>query len=203
MKYSSSFIVSIFLFLITSISAHNVLLNPYGKQCFFEELKKNDELAVSFQVGSRNPHNAEQYTIDFYINTPHGQTILKKTDLDHGDEVIKAPTNGKYTYCFSNEKSGRVDLDVSFNIHGVVYIDVNDPKSDSLEYAIQRLNQLTEDVKAEQGYLVMRERTHRNTAESTNSRVKWWSVFQIIVVAVNSIFQIYYLRRFFEVQSVV
>ena len=33
----------------------------------FEELKKNDELAVSFQVGSRNPHNAEQYTIDFIL----------------------------------------------------------------------------------------------------------------------------------------
>ncbi|MCP8716726.1 MAG: emp24/gp25L/p24 family protein [Asgard group archaeon] len=203
MKYSSSLIASVFLYFITAISAHNVLLHPYGKQCFFEELKKNDELAVSFQVGSRNPHNAEQYTIDFYINTPQGQTILKKTDLDHGDEVVKAPSSGKYTYCFSNEKSGRVDLDVSFNIHGVVYVDVNDPKLDSLEYAIQRLNQLTEDVKAEQGYLVLRERTHRNTAESTNSRVKWWSVFQILFVAVNSIFQIYYLRRFFEVQSVV
>ncbi|RCK62396.1 Endosomal protein P24B [Candida viswanathii] len=200
---SLSLIVSLFVLFVTSISAHNVLLNPYGKQCFFETLKKNDELAVSFQVGSRNPHNAEQYTIDFTISTPQGQTILKRTDLDHGDEVIKAPSSGKYTYCFSNERSGRVDLDVSFNIHGVVYIDVNDPKLDSLEYAIQRLSQLTEDVRAEQGYLVMRERTHRNTAESTNSRVKWWSVFQILVVAVNSIFQIYYLRRFFEVQSVV
>lgn len=96
-----------------------------------------------------------------------------------------------------------MDLDVSFNIHGVVYIDVNDPKSDSLDYAIHRLSQLTSDVKAEQSYLVIRERTHRNTAESTNSRVKWWSLFQIVVVVLNSLFQIYYLRRFFEVKSVV
>ncbi|ABN68069.2 protein carrier activity [Scheffersomyces stipitis CBS 6054] len=185
------------------IAAHNILLSPYGKSCFFETLKKNDELAVSFQVGSRNPHNAEQYVADFYVISPHGKVILKKTDLDHGDEKVKADTNGKYTYCFSNEKTNIVDMDVSFNIHGVVYVDVNDPKADSLDYAIQRLSQLTNDVKAEQGYLVIRERTHRNTAESTNSRVKWWSVFQILVVAANSVFQIYYLKRFFEVKSVV
>ena len=104
-------------------------------------------------------------------------------------KLLKAPSSGKYTYCFSNEKSGRVDLDVSFNIHGVVYVDVNDPKLDSLEYAIQRLNQLTEDVKAEQGYLVLRERTHRNTAESTNSRVKWWSVFQILLLPLTPSFK--------------
>lgn len=135
--------------------------------------------------------------------TPNGQVVLKKTDLDHGDESALASTTGKYQYCFSNEKTGRVDIDVSFNVHGVIYVDMNDPKSDTLDYAIQRLSQLTTDVKAEQGYLVIRERTHRNTAESTNSRVKWWSVFQILVVATNSLFQIYYLRRFFEVKSVV
>ncbi|KAK6453801.1 protein carrier activity protein [Scheffersomyces xylosifermentans] len=193
----------LFLVFCQVIAAHNILLGPYGKQCFFETLKKNDELAVSFQVGSRNPHNSEQYTVDFHVISPNDQVLLKRIDLDHGDEKIKAATNGKYTYCFSNEKTSRVDLDVSFNIHGVVYVDVNDPKSDTLDYAIQRLSSLTNDVKDEQGYLVIRERTHRNTAESTNSRVKWWSMFQILVVAANSMFQIYYLKRFFEVKSVV
>lgn len=190
-------------FMLQVATAHNFLLAPYGKQCFFENLKKNDELAISFQAGSRNPHNAEQYTLDFYITTPNGQTVLKKTDIDHGDESIRATSNGKYTYCFLNERTGKVDLDVSFNVNGVIYVDIDDPKSDTLDYAIQRLSQLTSDVKAEQGYLVIRERTHRNTAESTNSRVKWWSLFQIIVVAANSIFQVYYLKRFFEVKSVV
>lgn len=191
------------LLVASSALAHNVLLKPYAKQCFFETLNKNDELAISFQVGSRNPQNHEQYTCDFYIKTPSGQVLVNKRDMDHGDESIQASVEGKYYYCFLNERSNRVDLDVSFNVHGVIYIDVNDPKSDTLDYAISRLSQLTNDVKAEQSYLVIRERTHRNTAESTNARVKWWSVFQILVVAVNSVFQIYYLKRFFEVKSVV
>lgn len=191
------------LLLLAIASAHTILLPPYGKQCFFENLKRNDELSISFQVGSRDPLNAEQLKADFYIVSPNGAVEKSLSSLDHGDISVKATNDGKYQYCFSNEKSGRVDLDVSFNVHGVIYIDVNDPKSDTLDYAVSKLSQLASDVKAEQDYLVIRERTHRNTAESTNSRVKWWSVFQIIFVALNSVFQIYYLKRFFEVRSVV
>lgn len=196
-------LLSTWLFLVALVSAHTALLPPNGKQCFFENLKKNDVLSISFQVGSRDPGNSEQYVIDFYVTGPNDRVERSIRDKDHGDETLKAEIEGKYQYCFLNEKSSRVDLDVSFNVHGVVYIDVNDPDSDSLDYLILRLNQLTSDVKAEQNYLVIRERTHRNTAESTNSRVKWWSVFQILMVAVNSLFQVYYLKRFFEVRSVV
>ncbi|KAJ8139639.1 hypothetical protein OY671_007152 [Metschnikowia pulcherrima] len=195
--------VAAWLFLVALVSAHTALLPPYGKQCFFENLKRNDVLSISFQVGSRDPGNSEQYTIDFYIIGPNERMERVLKSQDHGDETLTADMDGKYQYCFSNEKTSRVDLDVSFNVHGVVYIDVNDPDSDTLDYSISRLNQLTSDVKAEQNYLVIRERTHRNTAESTNSRVKWWSVFQIILVAANSLFQVYYLKRFFEVRSVV
>ncbi|KAF8000990.1 emp24/gp25L/p24 family/GOLD [Metschnikowia aff. pulcherrima] len=195
--------VAAWLFLVALVSAHTALLPPYGKQCFFENLKRNDVLSISFQVGSRDPGNSEQYTIDFYIIGPNERMERVLKSQDHGDETLTADMDGKYQYCFSNEKTSRVDLDVSFNVHGVVYIDVNDPDLDSLDYLILRLNQLTSDVKAEQNYLVIRERTHRNTAELTNSRVKWWSVFQIILVAANSLFQVYYLKRFFEVRSVV
>lgn len=53
-------------------------------------------------------------------------------------------------------------------------------------------------VKDEQEYIVVRERTHRNTAESTNDRVKWWSVAQVIILFLVVAWQVYYLkvRRF-------
>lgn len=65
---------------------------------------------------------------------------------------------------------------------------------------VRSLAELVTQVKDEQGYIVVRERTHRNTAESTNSRVKWWSVFQIFVLLGNGIFQVWWLKRFFEVR---
>jgi hypothetical protein len=62
--------------------------------------------------------------------------------------------------------------------------------------------ELVSQVKDEQGYIVVRERTHRNTAESTNARVKWWSIFQLLVLSGNGIFQVWWLKRFFEVRHV-
>jgi hypothetical protein len=49
-------------------------------------------------------------------------------------------------------------------------------------------------VKDEQEYIVIRERMHRNTAESTNDRVKWWSIAQAVVLVVVCGFQVYYLQ---------
>ncbi|ODV72359.1 Emp24p CYBJADRAFT_141610 [Cyberlindnera jadinii NRRL Y-1542] len=188
---------------VTVVSAHNVLLPAHGKRCFFEDLKKGDELAVSFQFGNRNSQSSEQLKGDFTVWSPSGTALKTEYDVSHGDVSVKAKHTGKHKYCFSNERSSVDTKDVSFNIHGVLYVDINDPENDSLDAAVRRLAVLTNDVKNEQGYIVVRERTHRNTAESTNSRVKWWSIMQLLIVLFNSAFQIYYLKRFFEVKSIV
>jgi p24 family protein beta-1 len=64
---------------------------------------------------------------------------------------------------------------------------------------VRQLSELLAQVKDEQSYIVVRERTHRNTAESTNGRVKWWSMFQMGVLIGEGIFQVWWLKRFFEV----
>lgn len=64
---------------------------------------------------------------------------------------------------------------------------------------VKKLSELLAQVRDEQSYIVMRERTHRNTAESTNGRVKWWSIFQLGVLLGEGIFQVWWLKRFFEV----
>lgn len=122
---------------------------------------------------------------------------------NHGEFTFTAYHNGRYTYCFSNEASGMTTKEVAFNVHGVVYVDASETPPDPLENEIRNLANIVEQIKDEQEYLLVRERVHRNTAESTNSRVKWWSIFQLGVVAGSGIFQVYYLKRFFEIKSVV
>lgn len=65
---------------------------------------------------------------------------------------------------------------------------------------VRRLSESLEQVRDEQSYIVLRERVHRNTAESTNSRVKWWSLFQLIFLVGEGLFQVWWLKRFFEVR---
>lgn len=63
-----------------------------------------------------------------------------------------------------------------------------------IEREIRSLAIGLQSVKDEQEYIVVRERRHRDTAESTNARVKWWSILQTIVLFSVVAFQIYYLK---------
>lgn len=148
--------------------------------------------------------------------------------MSNGDFSFNAKSDGKYVYCFGNEHWGANSKEVSFNVHGVVYVAEGDIPQDPLEkegklqrhpssprppvfpspigpaltaFLVRRLSDLLNQVKDEQAYIILRERTHRNTAESTNSRVKWWNTFVIGVVIGESLFQVWWLRRFFEVRK--
>ena len=63
-----------------------------------------------------------------------------------------------------------------------------------LEKEVRNLVQGLQAVKDEQEYIVVRERVHRNTAESTNDRVKWWSIGQTIMLFAVCAWQVWYLK---------
>ncbi|KAH3901614.1 Emp24p SCDLUD_001380 [Saccharomycodes ludwigii] len=192
------------LLLTHLVSAHTVLLPSRGRRCFYENLSKGDELSVSFQFGDRSPTSTEQQKGDLIVYGSLRNEVLKNLrDVSHGEVTLDAPYTGKFQYCFLNDRYAIDTKDVTFNVYGVVYVDLDDPNANTLDSAVRKLSKLTTEVKNEQSYIVIRERTHRNTAESTNDRVKWWSIFQVFVVIFNSLFQIYYLKRFFEVTSFV
>ena len=90
------------------------------------------------------------------------------------------------------------DKTLSFNVHGVLYL----TEEEGLIPAERELRDLANNIqlfKDEQEYLSMRERVHRNTAESTNSRVKWWSILQTLLIVAVVAFQVYFVKRFVRV----
>jgi hypothetical protein len=144
-----------------------------------------------------------------------------KQAISSEDYSFTANADGRYTYCFSNEGWTSNSKEVSFNVHGIVYVPESELSQDPLETEgerripwqdgyngmlmalglVRHLSENLAQVRDEQSYIVVRERVHRNTAESTNARVKWWSLFQLIVVIGEGIFQVWWLKRFFEVSG--
>ncbi|KAL9106547.1 MAG: hypothetical protein Q9227_008462 [Pyrenula ochraceoflavens] len=160
-------------------------------------------MTVTFQVGDREFGGSGNLDIDFYIENPMHAHETDQKSVSSGEYSFTASHNGKYTYCFSNEHWSANSKEVSFNVHGIVYVPESEAPSDPLEAEVKKLSELLSQVKDEQGYIVVRERTHRNTAESTNARVKWWSIFQLGVLIGEGVFQVWWLKRFFEVKRVV
>jgi len=69
-----------------------------------------------------------------------------------------------------------------------------------METSVQRISQSLDDADRDQRHLRVREQKHRDTAESTNGRVLWYSVIESMILVAVSAGQVYYLRKFFEVK---
>nr|CAG8434142.1 610_t:CDS:2 [Entrophospora candida] len=136
-------------------------------------------MTITYQVG-----DGGNMDIDFLVMDPADNEMESSTKQSTGTFSFTAKLDGRYTYCFSNLMSTVTEKVVSFNIHGVLYMPDDDGSihTDPLEKEIRELADGLEAIKDEQEYIVMRERTHRDTAESTNDRVKWWSIFQFLVL---------------------
>jgi p24 family protein alpha len=59
------------------------------------------------------------------------------------------------------------------------------------------------DLLREQQYQRGRETSFRNTSESTNDRVKWWSILQTVVMVVAGLWQIFHIKRFLKNKKIV
>ncbi|KAH0536410.1 hypothetical protein FGG08_006708 [Glutinoglossum americanum] len=203
MRFSSSVALLVLSGFLGAAAAHNIQMGAHARECFHEHLHKDDKMTVTFQVGDREFGGASNMEIDFWVTDPSGGYTIHQQGVSSGDHSFTAPLDGKYVYCFSNEHWSVSSKEVSFNVHGIVYVPESDAPSDPLEAEVRQLSELLTQVKDEQSYIILRERTHRNTAESTNARVKWWSIFQLGVLIGEGIFQVWWLKRFFEVKRVV
>src|SRR5215469_9768845 len=105
--------------------------------------------------------------------------------VSSGDHSFTAGHDGKYMYCFSNEHWSANSKEVSFNVHGIVYVPESEAPQDPLEsesmfshlprarslkgsgsfrvdfadeimsYAVRQLSELLAQVKDEQAYIVI------------------------------------------------
>jgi hypothetical protein len=67
------------------------------------------------------------------IQNPANGYEAHERAVSNGDHSFTAQHDGKYLYCFSNEHWSASTKDVSFNVHGIVYVPEADAPSDPLE----------------------------------------------------------------------
>lgn len=71
------------------------------------------------------------------------------------------------------------------------------------EVDLQRVHELTKEITKDLMYLKAREERMRDTNESTNSRVKWFSICIILCLIGLGVWQIQYLRNYFKVKHII
>ncbi len=58
---------------------------------------------------------------------------VHERSVSSGDHSFDAQHDGKYLYCFGNDHWGSSTKEVSFNVHGIVYVPESEIPADPLE----------------------------------------------------------------------
>ena len=84
-------------------------------------------------VNGRTKGECAWLTCHTQIETPHHNYQVHERGVSSGDHTFNAEEDGKYTYCFNNEHWGANTKEVSFNVHGIVYVPESEAPQDPLE----------------------------------------------------------------------
>eukprot|EP00002_Diphylleia_rotans_P007243 TRINITY_DN1674_c0_g1_i1.p1 TRINITY_DN1674_c0_g1~~TRINITY_DN1674_c0_g1_i1.p1 ORF type:complete len:214 (+),score=54.74 TRINITY_DN1674_c0_g1_i1:52-693(+) len=185
---------------IASADALSVNIAAGAHECFYEELSPNQGVHFDFRVLSGGVLD-----IDVKVTSPDGDVLYEGQRENHGNVMFRADTEGDYDFCFSNEMSTVADKVIGFDIvadrkpqpHENL---ADDAQIDSIDQSIQRVLEGVSAIYSEQTYLRARERIHRETAESSDSKMFWYSVFEVVILAVMSIWQVMTLRKLFDIK---
>lgn len=67
MRFSVSPLLLAASYLLGATHAHNIQLAAHGRECFHEQLHKDDRMTVTFQVGDREFGSAGNLDVDFWV----------------------------------------------------------------------------------------------------------------------------------------
>jgi len=195
-------VVTVLATLVSHVCAFTALIHYGEVRCFWDVVPEPSKISVGFIVsGGFND-------IGYSILGVTGETIYDDSKVTEVEVVVTAEEPGKYSYCFDNRFGSAVEKAVTFNTD-IYPNEVAAPSNkdsqeeDALEATVKELEMRMKELKHAQQYMEVREKAHHDTNNSTNNRVLYWSIFEMCLLVVVSIGQIYYLKLFFSDERVV
>lgn len=185
-------------------SALTFSLAPNAEECFYVFNSKQDtNLGYYFAVQSGG-----SFDINYHIKAPDGKIIVSETKQRQSDYVFNADQVGEYQFCFDNEMSTFAEKVIDFELK-VEDIDekyrASLPDAPKGNEAVEGMQQVVTSIENKLSALANRlnyykTRNNRNqsTVRSTETRILWFSLFDLTLMVVLALFQIAVVKFFFQ-----
>lgn len=187
------------------------------RKCFIEEIPNDTTVLVNYKVELYDPKSGgfmpstPGIGMHVEVRDPDEKVILSRVYSSEGMISFTSHIPGEHSICmFSNSTSWfsgsqlRVHLDIQVGEHAIDYANVaQKDKLSELQLRIRQLIDQVDQITKEQSYQRYREERFRQTSESTNSRVLWWSILQTSVLVAMGYWQMRHLKSFFEAKKLV
>lgn len=177
------------------------------RKCLREEIHKDVLVTGEYQV-SEQP-NAKT---NLKITDSSGHILYSKEDASKGKFAFTTEDYDMFEVCFESKSPfgiGRVpdqlvNLDMKHGVEAKNYEEIAKvEKLKPLEVELRRLEDFSESIVNDFAYMKKREEEMRDTNESTNTRVLYFSIFSMFCLIGLATWQVFYLRRFFKAKKLI
>ncbi|XP_045537848.1 transmembrane emp24 domain-containing protein bai isoform X1 [Papilio machaon] len=184
-------------------------LAPNTQKCLKEELHANVLVAGEYEVGE-----ASGQRVDYIVRDSKGHILSQKDSIAKGKFTFVTETYDTFEVCFISkvppERRGVsqevfLNIKVGFeakNYEGNTWIG-EAAKLKPMELELKRLEDLSEAIVQDFTLMRKREEEMRDTNESTNNRVLFFSIFSMVCLLGLATWQVLYLRRYFKAKKLI
>ena len=209
MRSISAFILGPLFFLLAALFTppvawgYSVQVKSGAKSCFVVTTTIGVPITGSYEIIVPDPNYV-------YVSVvgPNGFLHFEKKSSDKSDKEdasegffsFDAEIDGDYTMCIANgddnDNDGIPRL-IAFNFRAVAQGE-RDYQFAGLQSELQDLSEGLNFLKDHQSYMNLREDLHKGSLESINVKVLCWTILEAIILISMALWQIMYIRSFFE-----
>lgn len=177
-----------------------------SRRCLKEEIQKGVLVSGEFELSDAPGQRA-----DLLVTDTKGHILVSRENVDKGKFAFVTDDYDVFEACFTSKlpagQRGQ-DRDVTLTMkHGVEakrYDSIAEVgRLKPLEVELQKLEDLSESIVKDFAYMRQRESEMRDTNESTNTRVLYFSIFSMCCLLGLATWQVLYLRRFFKAKKLI
>lgn len=196
-------LVVVLLCLLAMGSAVKFKIGGHRMECLREEASRGELIVGKASVAPSGPTGSFELSIVGPL-----KNIVLKRDLGDSEEkfAITAQDEGEHSFCFQNleyaDKIVEFSVDVGKTAKDYEAV-ARKENLKPIELELRKIEDVVGSILADMTFLKQREEAMRNTNESTNARVMWFSMFSVAILAGLGLWQIWYLRSYFRSRKMI
>lgn len=202
--------------MVSDLEKVHIRLEGIREKCLIEEqLSENTVVLVKHVATTWNSVTNMRVDMPLQLVTtvrdPSGHTVVRQQSKPNDRLFLTAATTGDHLICFQAMLT-QYSPNVITKLGLEVFIgDPGDPHITSpveatltgLAFQISKAVDGAADLQREQSLQREREQHFRAKSDRVNSKVFWYAVLQILILAGAAVYQVYTLRRFFKSKKLV
>ncbi|XP_076030087.1 transmembrane emp24 domain-containing protein bai [Oratosquilla oratoria] len=196
----------IWVLMVVGTEAVMFHLQPNTQKCLREEIHKDVLVSGEYEI-----QDAPGQKIDLQVTDSKGHVLYSKEDADSGKFAFNTEDYDVFEICFISRVpptqrgiQQEVSLVTKHGVEAKSYEALGEAaKLKPLEIELKRLEDLSENIVQDFAFMRQREEEMRDTNESTNTRVLYFSLFSLICLISLATWQVLYLRKFFKAKKLI